>query len=51
VESKRVRDSTGNFYEIMEHYYWKGPEDERHVSPTKRLISHKNSTIENKIVF
>jgi hypothetical protein len=35
----------------MEHYYWKGPGDERHSSPTKRLISLKNSTTEHKKVL
>ena len=46
--SKREKDTTGNFYEVMEEYYWKGKGDERHVSPTKRLISLKNSTTELK---
>ena len=32
----------------METYYWRGPGDEKHDSPTKRLISHKNSTTEHK---
>ena len=49
--SKREKDSTGNFYEVMEQYYWKGPGDERHASPTKRLISMKNSTTEHKKVL
>jgi hypothetical protein len=35
----------------MEQYYWKGPNDERHTSPTKRLISLKNSTVEHKKVL
>lgn len=35
----------------MEQYYWKGPNDERHSSPTKRLISLKNSTVEHKKVL
>ena len=35
----------------MEQYYWKGPGDERHASPTKRLISLKNSTTEHKKVL
>ena len=48
VQSKREKDTTGNFYEVMEQYYWKGPGDERHTSPTKRLISLKNSTTEHK---
>jgi len=48
IVSKREKDTTGNFYEVMEEYYWKGKGDERHVSPTKRLISLKNSTTELK---
>jgi hypothetical protein len=35
----------------MEQYYWRGPNDERHASPTKRLISLKNSTFEHKKVL
>jgi len=27
VNSKREKDTTGNFYEVMEEYYWKGPGD------------------------
>ncbi len=48
LQDKRGKDTTGNFYEVMEQYYWKGPNDERHTSPTKRLISLKNSTVEHK---
>jgi hypothetical protein len=35
----------------MEEYYWKGPGDERHTSPTKRLISLKNSAVEHRKVL
>ena len=48
IITKRGQDTTGNFYEVMEQYYWKGPNDERHASPTKRLISLKNSASEHK---
>ena len=51
LQDKRGKDTTGNFYEVMEQYYWKGPGDERHTSPTKRLISLKNSTVEHKKVL
>lgn len=49
--AKRGQDTTGNFYEVMEEYYWKGPGDEKHASPTKRLISLKNSATEHKKVL
>lgn len=29
----------------------RGPDDEKHASPTKRLIKHKNSTFEHKQVM
>ena len=35
----------------MGNYYGKGPDDEKHVSPTKRLIAMKNTTFDNKKVF
>jgi hypothetical protein len=51
VALKRDKDTTGNFYQVMEEYYWKGPGDERHSSPTKRLISLKNSAVEHKKIM
>jgi len=32
------------FEQAMESFYEKGPDDQRHSSPTKRLISHKNTS-------
>jgi hypothetical protein len=49
--NKRGERDTGTFYEIMQEYYGKGPDDEKHSSPTKRLISLKNTTFEHKKVM
>ena len=32
----------------MDQYYGKTDKDEKHASPTKRLIKHKNTAVENK---
>lgn len=50
INNRQARDSDG-FYVIMNEYYGRGPEDEKHLSPTKRLISLKNSTFEHKKVM
>lgn len=39
------------FYQIMAETYGRGPDDEKHDSPTKRLISLKNSTFDHKKVM
>lgn len=48
------RSGTGNIGaaipkvdDLLDGYYMPGPE-RKHRSPTKRLISHKNSTVEHK---
>ena len=51
VLQNRANNTTSNFYDVMNQYYWKGPGDEKHDSPTKRLISHKNSATEHKKVL
>lgn len=50
LELRKDRDPDG-FYTLMQQMYGKGPDDERHSSPTKRLISLKNSTFDNKKVM
>jgi hypothetical protein len=35
----------------MDQMYGKGVDDEKHSSPTKRLISHKNTAFENKKIL
>lgn len=35
----------------MSEFYGKGPDDDKHASPTKRLISLKNSTSDHKKVM
>ena len=49
--NRRQNRDTNNFYDVMTEFYGKGPDDEKHASPTKRLISLKNSTTEHKKVF
>jgi hypothetical protein len=51
ILSNRQGRDTDDFYQIMREYYGKGPDDEKHSSPTKRLISLKNSTFEHKKVM
>lgn len=46
--SNRNKKDDG-FYEVMDEYYGRG-NDEKHTSPTKRLISLKNSTTDHKKV-
>lgn len=49
--NNRHKRDTGDFYDIMSEYYGRGSEDEKHSSPTKRLISMKNSTFDHKKVM
>lgn len=50
LENRNNRDSDG-FYQVMNEFYGRGPGDEKHSSPTKRLISLKNSTSDHKKVM
>ena len=50
MASRKERDGDG-FYQVMDQYYGRGPDDEKHASPTKRLIKMKNSTTEHKTVM
>jgi hypothetical protein len=50
MHNRNNRD-TGEFYKIMDEFYGKGPDDEKHASPTKRLINLKNSTTDHKKVM
>lgn len=49
LDSRKDRDPDG-FYQVMDEYYGRGG-DEKHLSPTKRLISMKNSTTDHKKVM
>jgi len=49
--NNRSNRDTGEFYKIMNEFYGKGPDDEKHASPTKRLISLKNTTTDHKKVM
>lgn len=51
LNQRRTNRDTDCFYEVMDQYYGKGPLDEKHASPTKRLIKYKNTTVENKKVL
>lgn len=46
LNNRQNRDTEG-FYKVMDDYYHNNLE-EKHSSPTKRLISHKNSTADHK---
>lgn len=50
MNNRNQRDPE-EFYKIMNEFYGKGPDDLKHDSPTKRLISHKNSTTDHKKVM
>ena len=47
LELRKDRDPE-QFYVLMQQIYGKGPGDERHPSPTRRLITLKNSTFDHK---
>lgn len=49
LENRQKKDE--GFYDIMSEFYNRGPDDEKHSSPTKRLISLKNSTSDHKKVM
>jgi len=42
-----IRKEIPKIDDLIDGYYMPGPE-RKHLSPTKRLISHKNSTWEHK---
>lgn len=48
--NRDTRDQNG-LYQIIDKYYGKGPDDKKHASPTKRLISLKNTTADHKKVM
>ena len=50
MENKKDKQ-VDTFYEMMQELYGKGPLDEKHASPTKRLISLKNSTFDHKMAM
>ena len=49
MNNRQTRDD--DFYKVFNEFYGKGPDDEKHASPTKRLISLKNSTSDHKKVM
>lgn len=48
---EREQRGTNNFYAIMSEMYGKGECDEKHESPTKRLVEQKNTAFENKKII
>lgn len=50
MNNRDKREQDG-FYAIMQEFYGKGEDDEKHSSPTKRLITLKNSTVSHKKVM
>lgn len=51
LHQKRDQRDTDCFYEVMDQYYGRSETDTKHASPTKRLIKHKNTAVENKKVL
>jgi len=47
VAATMIRKEIPKIDDLIDGYYMPGPE-RKHLSPTKRLISHKNSTWEHK---
>ena len=51
MNNRHKREAGDDFYDVMNEYYGRGEDDEKHASPTKRLISLKNSTSDHKKVM
>lgn len=51
LDKRQERGDINDFYSMMSQLYGRGPDDERHASPTKRLISLKNSTADHKQIM
>jgi hypothetical protein len=39
------------FYKVMDEFYGRTKDDQKHESPTKRLIAHKDTAFEHKKVL
>ena len=39
------------FYKVMDEFYGRTEDDQKHKSPTKRLIAHKDTAVEHKKVL
>lgn len=50
VQKRHIRNS-GGIVIANDGMFQKGPDDEKHESPTKRLIQHKDSTFKHKKVM
>lgn len=48
---KRGEKDPNSFYQIMDQFYGRTADDEKHASPTKRLIQHKNTAFEQKKIL
>jgi hypothetical protein len=48
LKGREKRDTNGEFYKVMNEYYGNTDRPEKHQSPTKRLVTLKNSTQEHK---
>jgi hypothetical protein len=48
MKGREKRDTNGEFYRVMDEYYGTGDRPEKHQSPTKRLVTLKNSTQDHK---
>lgn len=50
-EFKANRDHGDDFYATYQEMYGKGKDDNKHRSPTKRLVKLKDTTVDHKKVF
>jgi hypothetical protein len=51
MQQNRDKRDADNLYTVIDEFHGKGPNDCKHSSPTKRLISQKNSTTDHKKVM
>ncbi len=50
-DGRDKRGETDNFYVCMDEYYGRGVNDKKHDSPTKRLMTMKNTACEHKKIM
>jgi hypothetical protein len=51
MAANRSKRDADNLYTVIDEFHGKGPNDSKHSSPTKRLISLKNTTTTHKKVM
>lgn len=51
MQKNRERRDHESLYTVIDEFHGKGPNDSKHESPTKRLISLKNTTADHKVMM